>query len=152
MGWQTAIVGAMGAAQIKSQGVIGDFNQAVNNRNAEVLENQAKAIDQKAEFDIKQFDKEFVKLVGSSVVATVKSGVTYGDTALRIAKYNQKEKVLEDNLIRYNAKMNIAQKNEEAAFAKIRGDIAKQTSRFEQIKTAGSYGSSLLTMTRGTNV
>ena len=36
-----AVVGAMGAAQYQQQGAIGKYNQAVNNRNAQVAEQQA---------------------------------------------------------------------------------------------------------------
>ena len=38
MGWQAAVVGAIGAATVKQQGKIGKFNQAVNERNAKVAE------------------------------------------------------------------------------------------------------------------
>ena len=38
MGWQAAVVGALGAAQIQQQGAIGKYNQQVKNRNAQVAE------------------------------------------------------------------------------------------------------------------
>ena len=44
MSWQTAVVGAIGAATYKQQGKIGKFNEAVGNRNAEILE-QERVID-----------------------------------------------------------------------------------------------------------
>ena len=47
-----AATAVMGAAQYKSQGAIGDFNQAVNNRNALVLEQQSEAIERKTEFNL----------------------------------------------------------------------------------------------------
>ena len=52
----------MGAVQYKQQGAIGKFNQDVANRNAAVLEGQATQIEQKAEFDIAQFQKDFRKM------------------------------------------------------------------------------------------
>ena len=52
----------MGAIQYNAQGKIGKFNQNVANRNAIVLENQAKQIEQKAEFDVAQFAKSFKKI------------------------------------------------------------------------------------------
>jgi|TARA_Y100000389_G_C17277947_1_gene421413 hypothetical protein len=152
MGIQTAIVGAMGVAQYKSQGAIGDFNQSVNNRNAEVLEKQAEAIEKKTEFDLKQFDKEFVKLRGTTVVQNAKSGVVYSGSALRIARSNEREKILQENLMKYNSKMNIATKMEEAKFARIKGDMAQQSAKLAQIQTASQTGMSLLTMTKGTTV
>jgi hypothetical protein len=152
MGWQAAVIGAMGAAQYKSQGAIGDFNQAVNNRNAKVLEQQSTAIEKKTEFDLKQFDKEFVKLRGQTVVAVAKSGATYAGSALRVARANEKEKILQENLIKYNSKMAVANKIEQASFARIKGDMAQQSAKMAQISTVASTGSSLLTQFKGTTV
>ena len=133
MGWQAAVVGAMGYAQYKSQGAIGDFNEAVNDRNAKVLEQQATAIERKTEFDLKQFDKEFIKLRGQTKVAVAKSGATYEGSALRVARSNEKEKILQENLIKYNSKMAVANKIEQASFARIKGDMAQQSAKFAQI-------------------
>jgi len=152
MGWTTALVAATSAIQIKSQGEIGKFNESVNNRNAQVLENEAEAIERKTEFDLKQFDKEFVKLRGTTVVNTLKSGAEYSGSALRVAYSNEREKILQENLIKYNAKMNIAKKIEQANFARIKGQMAKQSARLAQISTAASAGTSLLTMMKGTTV
>jgi len=152
MGWQTALVGAMGVAQYKSQGAIGDFNQAVNNRNAKVLEQKGTAIERKTEFDLKQFDKEFVKLRGQTKVAVAKSGATYEGSALRVARANEKEKILQENLIKYNSKMAVANTIEQASFAKIKGDMAQQSAKMAQISTIASTGTSLLTQFKGTTV
>jgi len=152
MGWQAAVVGAMGVAQYKSQGAIGDFNEAVNDRNAKVLEQQATAIERKTEFDLKQFDKEFIKLRGQTKVAVAKSGATYEGSALRVARSNEKEKILQENLIKYNSKMAVANKIEQASFARIKGDMAQQSAKFAQIQTIASTGTSLLTMSKGTTV
>ena len=152
MGWQAAVVGAMGVAQYKSQGAIGDFNEAVNDRNAKVLEQQGTAIERKTEFDLKQFDKEFVKLRGQTKVAVAKSGATYEGSALRVARSNEKEKILQENLIKYNSKMAVANKIEQASFARIQGDMAQQSAKFAQIQTVASTGTSLLTQYKGTTV
>tara|TARA_R110000764_G_scaffold27826_1_gene65583 strand:+ start:25 stop:483 length:459 start_codon:yes stop_codon:yes gene_type:complete len=152
MGWQAAVVGALGVAQYKSQGAIGDFNEAVNDRNAKVLEQQGTAIERKTEFDLKQFDKEFVKLRGQTKVAVAKSGATYEGSALRVARSNEKEKILQENLIKYNSKMAVANKIEQASFARIKGDMAQQSAKFAQIQTIASTGTSLLTMYKGTTV
>jgi hypothetical protein len=152
MGWTTALVAATSAVQIKSQGEIGKFNESVNNRNAKVLENEAEAIERKTEFDLKQFDKEFVKLRGTTVVNTLKSGAEYSGSALRVAYSNEREKILQENLIKYNAKMNVAKKIEQANFARIKGQMARQSARLAQISTAASAGTSLLTMMKGTTV
>jgi len=152
MGWQMAATAVMGAAQIKSQGAIGDFNQAVNNRNALALEQQSEAIERKTEFDLKQFDKEFVKLRGQTVVAIAKTGATYSGSGLRVARANEKEKILQENLIKYNSKMAQANKIEQANFARIKGQMAKQSAQLAQIQTLASTGTSLLTMYKGTTV
>tara|TARA_R110002167_G_scaffold363070_1_gene582816 strand:+ start:25 stop:483 length:459 start_codon:yes stop_codon:yes gene_type:complete len=152
MGWQAAVVGALGVAQYKSQGAIGDFNEAVNDRNAKVLEQQGTAIERKTEFDLKQFDKEFVKLRGQTKVAVAKSGATYEGSALRVARSNEKEKILQENLIKYNSKMAVANKIEQASFARIKGDMAQQSAKFAQIQTVASTGTSLLTQYKGTTV
>tara|TARA_B110000483_G_scaffold7701_1_gene9076 strand:+ start:41 stop:499 length:459 start_codon:yes stop_codon:yes gene_type:complete len=152
MGWQAAVVGALGVAQYKSQGAIGDFNEAVNDRNAKVLEQQGTAIERKTEFDLKQFDKEFVKLRGQTKVAVAKSGATYEGSALRVARSNEKEKILQENLIKYNSKMAVANKIEQASFSRIKGDMAQQSAKFAQIQTIASTGTSLLTQYKGTTV
>ena len=152
MGWQMAATAVMGAAQYKSQGAIGDFNQAVNNRNALVLEQQSEAIERKTAFDLKQFNKEFVKLRGQTVVAVAKTGATYSGSGLRVARANEKEKILQENLIKYNSKMAQANKIEQANFARIKGQMAKQSAQLAQIQTLASTGTSLLTMYKGTTV
>ena len=47
MSWQTALIGAIGAASYKQTGVIGEYNKAVAEREAKVLEGQAEAIEKK---------------------------------------------------------------------------------------------------------
>ena len=63
----------LGVAQYQQQGAIGKFNQSVANRNALVLEGQKDQIEQKAEFDIAQFQKDFRKMEGQTTVALAKS-------------------------------------------------------------------------------
>ena len=151
MGWQGAVVAAIGAAQYQQQGAIGKYNQAVAERSAKVLENQAEAIEKKKEFDIAQFDKNFRKVQGQTKVALAKSGVVQGSgTAYRIQMANAMEAELQKQLIAYNAKVQADKKLEEAKFAIIQGNIAKQQARLEQIKTLSSVGTSLLTMNKGT--
>ena len=138
---------AMGAAQYSAQGKIGKYNQAVNNRNAAVLEGQAAQIEQKAEFDIAQFQKNFRKIEGETTVSLAKSGVQLGTgSAYNIELSNAYEAKLQENLIKYNAEVAAANKMEEANFARIRGTMAKQESRLAQINTVASTGSLLYGM------
>ena len=141
---------AMGAAQYKAQGAIGKFNQDVANRNALVLEGQKDQIEQKAEFDIAQFNKTYQKVKGETTVALAKSGVQIGSgSAYNIALSNALEAKLQENLITYNSKVAAANKREEANFARIKGTIARQQSKLAQIGTIASAGTSLITMNQG---
>ena len=143
----------MGVAQYNAQGKIGKYNQGVNNRNAKVLENQAIQLEQKAEFDIAQFNKSFKKIEGSTKVATAKSGaVIDSGSAYYVALSNAYEAQLQRNLIEYNAKIAADNKREEANFAIIKGQIARNQSKLAQLNTIVSTGSSLLSMNKGSTV
>ena len=139
--------GAMGAAQYQAQGKIGKYNQSVQNRNAQVLEGQATQIEQKAEFDVAQFQKQFRKLEGETTVALAKSGVELGTgSAYNIELSNAYEARLQENLIRYNSQVAANNKMEEANFARISGTIARNEAKMAQISTVAQTGTSLLAM------
>ncbi len=139
--------GVMGVAQYKQQGAIGKFNQSVANRNAQVLEGQATQIEQKAEFDIAQFQKNFRKIEGETTVALAKSGVELGTgTAYNIELSNAYEAKLQENLIKYNSQVAASNKMEEANFARIQGTIARNNAKMAQISTVAQTGSSLFSM------
>ena len=146
MSWQMAVVGAIGAAQYQQQGAYGKFNEAVNDRNAKVKEQEAQIIDDKLALDLSTFDKEFRKLEGSTIVQTAKSGVTQGGTAMRIRLANLEQAELEKEKIKYNAEIGKSRAFEEANFARIKGDVARQEARIAQLGTISSTGTSLLTM------
>ena len=150
-----AVIGGTSLMQYQQQGAIGKYNQAANNRAATVLEGQAAQIEQKAEFDIAQFNKTYQKVKGETTVALAKSGVQVGTgSAYNVALSNAIEKRLQENLIRYNSQVAAANKREEASFARIKGNIARQEARLAQIGTIASAGTTLLTMNSGggTNV
>ena len=137
----------MGAIQYKKQGAIGKFNQSVQERNALTLENQAAQIEQKAEFDVAQFQKEFRKLEGETTVALAKSGVELGSgTAYNIELSNAYEARLQENLINYNSQVAASNKMEEANFARIKGSMARQEAKLAQINTVARTGSLLYGM------
>jgi len=137
---------AIGAAQIQQQGVIGKTNQAIQNRNAQVFKQEGDAIEQQAEFDVAAFAKQFKKLKAEQKVATIKSGAELSGTYFKILKSNEREKILQDNIIRYNASIGKARAYERANFATISGQVAKQQARLAQIGTLTQTGTSLLTM------
>jgi len=141
------ISAASSVMQFTQQGAIGKYNQAANNRAATVLEGQAAQIEQKAEFDIAQFNKNYQKVKGETRVSLAKSGVQIGSgSAYNIALSNALEAKLQENLIRYNSQVAAANKREEASFARIKGSIARQEARLAQIGTIASAGTTLLTM------
>ena len=135
---------ALGVVQA---GKIGAYNEAVLNRKAAVLEQEGELIAKQTEFDLAQFDKQFRKLEGQTKVALAKSGAVIGEgTGRRIEINNMREAEIERNNIRYNSQIAQAKKFEEAAFARINADVAKQQARFEQIRLGTQLGTSLLTM------
>ena len=141
------LVGALGVAQYQAQGKIGKYNQSVNERNAKVLEGQAEQIEKKAEFDIAQFEKNFRKIEGETTVALAKSGVQVGSgSSYYIELSNAIEAELQKNLIDYNSKVAVANKMEEANFARISGVIARNEAKLAQISTVAQTGTSLLAM------
>ena len=147
MGWQAAVVGAIGAATYKQQGKIGKFNETIGNRNAQVLEAEAEQIEKKTEFDIARFDKSYQKLVGQAEVAFAKSGVVSGTgTAYRIAAANAREKYMQENIMRYNSQVAQSKKIEQANFARINAQLARENARMAQYQTIASTSTSLLNM------
>ena len=146
------VVAGTSIMQYQQQGAIGKYNQAANNRAATVLEGQAAQIEQKAEFDIAQFNKTYQKVKGETRVSLAKSGVQIGSgSAYNIALSNALEKRLQENLIRYNSQVAAANKREEASFARIKGNIARQESRLAQIGTIATAGTTLLRMGGGSS-
>ena len=140
----------MGAAQYKAQGAIGKFNQDVANRNALVLEGQKEQIEQKAEFDIAQFKKQFSKIEGTTRVAFASSGVEIGSgSAANIMLSNAYEAKLQENLIKYNSQVAANNKQEEANFARIKGTMARNESNLARIGTIAQTGSNIYSMMGG---
>ena len=146
MSWQMAAVAGICAVTASQQNAYGKFNQAVNNRNALVKEQKVEAIDNKLEIDLASFDKEFRKFEGNTLVKTLKSGVTKEGSAQRIEKYNLAQAELEKSKMAYDAEISKAQAFEQANFARISGQIAREESKTAMLRTATSVGTSLLTM------
>ena len=149
MGWEMAVVGALGAAQYQQQGAAGKYNQAVANRNAQIAEQEAAQLQKQLEFDIARFDQQFQQLQGQTNVSLAKSGADMSGTSLRILRYNAEQAELQKNIMDYNSKVGQAKKMEEANFARIQGTMARQQARIAQIGTLTQTGTSLLTMSSG---
>ena len=153
MGLETAAlvaVGGLGVAQYQQQGATGKFNQAVQNRNAQISEQEAAQMEKQLEFDLARFDQQFDKIQGTTTTSVLKSGVGLeGGTGLRLLRANAVEAQLQKNIMEYNSKVGQAKKMEEANFYRIQGQIARQQARSAQLSTLFSTGTSLLTMGGG---
>jgi hypothetical protein len=145
MGWQAAVVG-LGVAQFQQQGAAGKYNQAVQNRNAKIAEQEAEQIDKQLQTDLVRFDKQFQKLQGETTTSIIKSGAELSGSGLRVMRYNAEQAELEKDIMEYNAKIGQARKFEEANFARIQGQMARQQARMAQLQTITQTGTSLLSM------
>lgn len=145
MGWQAAVVG-LGVAQFQQQGAAGKYNQAVQNRNAVIAEQEAAQMEKQLETDLARFDKQFQQLQGQATTSIIKSGAELSGSGLRVLRYNAEQAELEKNIMEYNSKIGQARKFEEANFARIQGQMARQQSRMAQLQTITQTGTSLLSM------
>ena len=146
MGFPEALVIGLGAAQYKQQGAAGKYNQAIQNRNAQIAEQEAAQIEKQLEFDLARFDQKFQQLQGQTNVAIAKSGADISGTGLRILRSNAQQAEIEKNIMDYNAKIGQARKFEEANFSRIQGQVARQQAKIAQLGTLTQTGTSLLRM------
>jgi hypothetical protein len=140
------IVGGLGAMQYQQQGAAGKYNQAIQNRNAEIATQEAAQIEKQLEFDISRFNEKFDQLQGQTTTRIAKTGADFSGTGLRILRANAQQAEVERNIMEYNAKIGQARKFEEANFFRIQGQVARQTAKSAQISTIMSTGKSLLGM------
>ena len=148
MGW--VAVAGMGALQYQQQGAAGKYNQAVQNRNAQIAEQEAAQIEKQLEFDIGRFDQQFTQLQGQTKTSIYKSGVDMSGSGLRILRYNAEQSEIQKDVMDYNSKVAVGKKMEEANFARIQGQVAKNAARMAQINTITQTGTSLMRMSGGT--
>ena len=149
MGLETAAlvaVGGLGVAQYQQQGAAGKYNQSIQNRNAQIAEQEAAQIEKQLEFDIARFDQKVLQLQGQTTTRIAKTGADFSGTGLRVLRANAEEAEKERNIMEYNAKIGQARKFEEANFSRIQGQVARQTARTAQIGTIVQTGTSLLRM------
>ena len=146
MGFPEAIVIGLGAAQYKQQGAAGKYNQAIQNRNAQIAEQEAAQIEKQLEFDLARFDQRFQQLQGQTTTRISKTGADLSVTGLRILRSNAQQAEIEKNIMDYNAKIGQAKKFEEANFSRIQGNVARQQAKIAQLNTLTQTGTSLLRM------
>jgi len=140
------IVGGLGYMQYQQQGAAGKYNQAIQNRNAEIATQEAAQIEKQLEFDISRFNEKFDQLQGQTTTRIAKTGTDFSGTGLRVLRANAQQAEVEKNIMEYNAKIGQARKFEEANFYRIQGQVARQTARSAQMSTIMSTGKSLLGM------
>jgi tetrahydromethanopterin S-methyltransferase subunit H len=131
-------------AAAQQASAIGKYNQAVQNRNAQVAEQEAQAIEQQKNLDIERFDKQFTKLQGETKTAIFKSGVTLEGSGLRILRANAEEAEIEKDIIEYNASIGKSRAFEQANFARMQGNLARMEARQAQLGYYAKAGKSLL--------
>ena len=142
MGWISAVASVAAARQASAAG---KYNQAVDNRNALVSEQEAERLEQQNEFDLARFDQQFVKLQGQTKTAIYKSGVELSGSGLRIIRYNAEQAEIEKDILTYNSKVKQSQKMEEANFARMSGQMARNEARTAEIGYYAQAGQSLMT-------
>ena len=135
--------------QAQQQSATGKYNQAIQNRNAQIADQEATAIEKQKEFDIARFDQKFNQLQGQTTTRIAKTGADFSGTGLRVLRANAEEAEKERNIMEYNAKIGQARKFEEANFFRIQGQVARQQAKSAQLSTLFSTGTSLLSMSGG---
>ena len=125
---------------------IGKYNQAIQNRNAQVKEQEAKAIEQQKELDIQRFDQKFAQLQGETKTKIVKSGAELSGSGLRILRSNAEQAEIEKDIIEYNAKIGQSRAFEQANFARMQGNLARMEARQAELGYYAKAGESLLRM------
>ena len=138
----TAATSVLAGRQTSSAG---KYNQDVFNRNAEVKEQEAEIIRQRTEYEIEQFDRKFAALQGQTKTAVLKSGADLSGSGLRILRSNAEQAEIEKDMIEYNSKVGQARAYEEANFARMQGNLARQQARAAEFGYYAQAGTSLLT-------
>ena len=146
MSWVTAAASVAAARQASA---IGKYNQAIQNRNAQVAEQEAQAIEQQKNLDIQKFDQKFTQLQGQTKTAVLKSGAELSGTALKILRSNAEQAEIEKDIIEYNAKIGQSRAFEQANFARMQGNLARMQARQAEIGYYKKAGESLLSMSGG---
>ena len=141
MGWISAVASVAAAQQASA---VGKYNQAIQERNAVVAEQEKERLEQRLEFDLARFDQQFAELQGQTKTRIVKSGAELSGSGLRILRSNAEQAEIEKDVLDYNSKVAQSRKLEEANFARMSGDLAKQEARAAQFGYYAQAGTSLL--------
>jgi hypothetical protein len=124
--------------QAKNQSAAGKYNQQVYNRNAQIAEQEAAQIEKQTEVDLQRFDQKFNQLQGQTTTRILTSGADLSGSGLRILHNNETQAQLERNTINYNSKIAQQSKFNEANFARIQGQVARERGRSAAFGTLAS--------------
>ena len=138
------ISAATSVAAAQQASAIGSYNQAIQNRNAQIAEQEAEQQEKQKEFDIAIFDQQFARLQGQTRTNVLFSGAELSGSGLRILRQNAEQAEIEKDILDYNSKVKQSQKLEEANFARMSGDLAREQARAAQFGYYAQAGTSLL--------
>ena len=130
----------LGVKQAIDQNAAGKYNQSIQNRNAELADQEAVQIEKQAEFDLQRFDQNFKQLQGQTTTRILKSGAELGGTGIRVLRRNAEEAEVEKSTITYNSKVAAAQRREAGNMSRIQGQFARASGRAAAIGTLVSTG------------
>ena len=130
----------LGVKQAIDQNAAGKYNQSIQNRNAELADQEAVQIEKQAEFDLQRFDQNFKQLQGQTTTRILKSGVELGGTGIRVLRRNAEEAEVEKSTITYNSKVAAARRREAGNMSRIQGQFARASGRAAAIGTLVSTG------------
>ena len=124
---------------------IGKFNQSVQNRNAQISEQEGEQIEKRLEeFDIPKFEQQFAQLQGETKTKILKSGADLSGSGLRILRRNAEQAEVEKNVMTYDAQIGKARKFEEANFARMQGSLARMQAKQAEVGYYAKAGESLM--------
>jgi hypothetical protein len=123
---------------------VGAYNKAIADRNFRVKVQEAERIQQQKEFDLARFDQKFAQLQGQTKTAVLTSGAELSNSGLRILKFNAEQAEIEKDIIDYNSKVAESRKLEEANFARMSGELARQQAKATEFGYYAQAGTSLL--------
>jgi hypothetical protein len=130
----------LGVKQAIDQNAAGKYNQSIQNRNAELADQEAVQIEKQAEFDLQRFDQNFAQLQGQTTTRILKSGAELGGTGIRVLRRNAEEAEVEKSTITYNSKVAAAQRREAGNMSRIQGQFARASGKAAAIGTLVSTG------------
>ena len=130
----------LGVMQAQQQNATGKYNQSIQNRNAQLADQEAQQIEKQTEFDLQRFDQNIQQLEGQTTTRILKSGAELSGTGLRVLRRNAEEAEVEKNVINYNSKVAQAQRREAGNMFRIQGQFARASGRSAAIGTLVSTG------------